>query len=88
MIDRLIQVIIFITVLMATAALLTSCGKQEVEVKGKVQVEGSVDLMFQLSDLKTYFNYECQTKVSGDKCYNTTIQTCVDCLTNDFYSHI
>lgn len=86
--NRLVEVIIFIAVLTATDSLLASCGKQEVEVKGKVRVEGSVDLMLQLSDLKTYFNYECQNKVSGDKCYNATIQTCVDCLVNDFYSNI
>lgn len=86
--DNLLKVIIFTIVLAATASLITSCGKQEVEVKGKVQVEGVVDLNLQLSDLKTYFNYECQTKVSGDKCYNNSITVCVDCLTNDFYSHI
>lgn len=86
--EHFIKVIIFIAVLTATASLLISCGKQEVEVKGKVQVEGAVDLNLQLSDLKTYFNYECQNKVSGDKCYNNSITVCVDCLTNDFYSHI
>lgn len=76
-------VVLLLVGLTAVALSATSCG-------GKYEVSGQVDhvVKIDLSSIEQYFQYECDDKQPGDKCYNGYKQACVDCLVGDFLEKV